>query len=705
MIAGRGHGLSSRPTRWGAQPLSTTTITKFRITSLSAAAALVAALLVGPGATDAMAVTCDKAGATLNVNLASGQSAEIRRTNGDLTVTGGCTGNPTVDNIDTIDVSGAPGDETFTVDMTNGLFRPGATVETQGDSEIEVIVSLGDGNDTLVVQGRPVDDALHAGSAGINFNGDGDADITRNNVEELRLGGADGADSLSAAGGLAAGDPLNTGVTLAGGEGGDTLQGGNGNDTLNGGNGGDAESGGAGDDTFNQTTDANGADLLNGDEGTDTADYGARTVGVNVTLDGNADDGAAGEGDNATSTIENVRGGSGNDTITGSLLANVLRGGEGNDTINGADGDDTLIGAEGSDNLIGGTGTDTAGYGNRTASVTVTIDGVANDGELGESDNVAVDVENVNGGAAADLLVGSDANNTLDGNKGDDTLIGLGGSDAFVGGEGIDTVTYEGRTEAVAVTIDGVANDGAAGENDNVGADVENVTGGTRGDSLTGSAANNALNGGPGPDTLNGSTGNDVESGGDGNDRFVQEAAANGADALNGGAGTDTVSYGSRVEDLTVTLDGLPGDGAPGEGDDVGKGVENVTAGIGVDTLRGSSRRNRLKGGRGADHLVGNRSSDSLKGGRGFDEIRGSEGDDALFGGENGDIVEGGNGEDRIFGGRGGDVLEGGKKADRVKGGSGRDALFGGQGRDSLNGGPGRDNCSVGPNGGSTKSC
>jgi len=689
----------------GGEPVRATTITKLRLTSLSAAAVLIAALLVGPWASEAVAVSCDKAGATLNVNLASGQSAEVRRTNGDLTVTGGCTGNPTVDNINRIEVSGAGGNETFTVDMSNGLLRPGAAVENQGESEIEVNVGLGDGNDTLIVQGRPVDDVLHAGSAGINFNGDGDADITRNNVEELRLSGGDGADSLSAAGGAAAGDPLNVSATLGGGPGGDTLQGGNGNDRLNGGNGGDTESGGVGDDTFNQTEAANGADTLNGDGGTDTVSYDARTGGVNVTLDGNADDGEAGEGDNATSTIENVRSGSGNDTLIGNLLANNLNGGEGNDTVTGADGDDTVVGAAGSDNLIGGTGTDTVGYGRRTASVTVTIDGIANDGELGESDNVAVDVENVNGGAAGDLLIGSDANNILNGNDGDDTLIGLGGSDAFVGGEGIDSVSYEGRTEPVAVTIDGIANDGAAGENDNVGADVENLTGGTGADSLTGSAANNALNGGPGADTLNGSAGNDVESGGDGDDRFVQEAAANGADALNGGGGTDTVSYGSRVEDLTVTLDGVPGDGAPGEGDDVGKGVENVAGGIGSDTLRGSSLRNRLKGGRGADLLVGNRSSDSLKGGRGFDELRGSEGDDSLFGGENGDIVEGGNGEDRIFGGSGGDVLEGGKKADRVKGGAGRDALFGGRGRDSLNGGPGRDDCSVGPNGGSTTSC
>jgi Ca2+-binding RTX toxin-like protein len=681
------------------------TIAKARTASLSAIAMLIAAFLVGPWAATARAVSCTKSGQTLNINLGTGQTAEVRRTNGGLTVTGGCTGNPTVDNIDTIDVSGAGGNETFRVDMSNGLLQPGATAETQGDSEIEVNVGLGGGDDTLIVQGRPLDDSLVAGSGGINFNADEDPDITRKNVENLRLAGQEGADSLSAAGGSATGDSLNGDVALAGGDGADTLLGGNGDDTLNGGDGGDIESGGGGNDTFNQTLAANGADTLNGDGDADRADYGNRTAGVSITLDGNADDGEAGEGDNVSSTVENARGGSGNDTITGSLVANVLRGGDGNDTVNGSDGDDALIGGSGSDNLIGGTGTDTAGYGSRTAPVTVTIDGAANDGELGENDNVSVDIENVNGGDAADLLIGSDANNTLNANDGHDTLIGLGSADVFNGGNGIDTVSYEGRAQRVVVTIDGVANDGVAGGNDNVGTDVENVTGGNRGDSLTGSGANNFLRGGPGNDTLNGSGGNDVENGGSGNDKFVQETAANGADALNGGVGTDTVSYRSRVEDITVTLDGLPGDGAAGEGDDVGKRIENVTGGIGDDTLRGNSERNRLKGQQGSDVLVANRGSDSLLGGRGFDEIRGKQGDDSAFGGNNGDIVEGGNGEDRLRGGPGDDVLEGGRNADRLNGGIGRDALFGGSGRDSLNGGPGRDHCSVGPTGGSTTSC
>ena len=53
----------------------------------------------------------------------------------------------------------------------------------------------------------------------------------------------------------------------------------------------------------------------------------------------------------------------------------------------------------GADTLIdtGKTGTDTADYGGRPGTVAVTKDGVANDGESGESDNVGLDVEQVTG--------------------------------------------------------------------------------------------------------------------------------------------------------------------------------------------------------------------------------------------------------------------------------------------------------------------
>ncbi len=57
--------------------------------------------------------------------------------------------------------------------------------------------------------------------------------------------------------------------------------------------------------------------------------------------------------------IENGTGGSGNDTITGNDIANILRGNGGNDTINGAGGNDTIDGGTGVDTLIGGAGDDT----------------------------------------------------------------------------------------------------------------------------------------------------------------------------------------------------------------------------------------------------------------------------------------------------------------------------------------------------------
>lgn len=57
--------------------------------------------------------------------------------------------------------------------------------------------------------------------------------------------------------------------------------------------------------------------------------------------------------------IENASGGSGNDTITGNDLANILLGNGGNDTINGAGGNDTINGGTGVDILNGGAGDDT----------------------------------------------------------------------------------------------------------------------------------------------------------------------------------------------------------------------------------------------------------------------------------------------------------------------------------------------------------
>ena len=67
--------------------------------------------------------------------------------------------------------------------------------------------------------------------------------------------------------------------------------------------------------------------------------------------------------------IENVIGGSGNDTLTGDGLANALFGNGGNDILKGGGGNDVLD---------GGTGIDRADYSDKTAAVSVTLNGATN---------------------------------------------------------------------------------------------------------------------------------------------------------------------------------------------------------------------------------------------------------------------------------------------------------------------------------------
>jgi hypothetical protein len=165
------------------------------------------------------------------------------------------------------------------------------------------------------------------------------------------------------------------------------------------------------------------------------------------------------------------------------------------------------------------------------------------DGEVGEKDYVHGDVENVIGGSGNDKLTGSvligslfqgfTTNNRLVGGPGNDILIGLNGNDALdgglgkdqlLGGLGTDTADYSSRGENLKITLDGVANDGAAGENDLIAADIENANGGNGADSIVGNASANNLKGNGGNDVISGGAGNDVLTGGNGLDQLFGEA-------------------------------------------------------------------------------------------------------------------------------------------------------------------------------------
>ena len=215
----------------------------------------------------------------------------------------------------------------------------------------------------------------------------------------------------------------NRGETLNGTAGPDVICGLGGNDTINGLGGNDTIYGGAGNDRINGGTGDDqligeaGADTLNGGVGADTVDYSAASVPLTISIDSQANDGARGERDAVATDVENVVGGSGNDSITGSTAANDLDGGTGNDSIIGGGGDDAIEGGTGNDSISGGSGND------------------AVDGGVGNDSLV--------GGVGDDVIDGGAGNDTISGEIGNDTLDGESGLDQVDGGAGTNTCFWE----------------------------------------------------------------------------------------------------------------------------------------------------------------------------------------------------------------------------------------------------------------------
>ena len=153
------------------------------------------------------------------------------------------------------------------------------------------------------------------------------------------------------------------------------------------------------------------------------------------------------DGDDSLQIFPNV---AGTDRLYGGAGLDRLHGSLGDDLLDGGPGDD-LIGPAGlcyvfcasaevdfgADTIIGGEGVDTKAYqgllSERASGVSVTFDGVANDGEPGEGDNVHPDVENATGTAHADRLIGTAAANVLSGGAGSDRIEAGAGPDELLG--------------------------------------------------------------------------------------------------------------------------------------------------------------------------------------------------------------------------------------------------------------------------------
>lgn len=148
-----------------------------------------------------------------------------------------------------------------------------------------------------------------------------------------------------------------------------------------------------------------------------------------------------------------VHGLGGDDVLHGGVGSDRLDGGEGDDTLLGADGEDVLVTGPGADHMHGGGGLDSVSYANRREPVEVSIgDGSGPDGEAGEEDDVAGDIEIVRGGRGPDRLFGTPGDEELYGGAGDDELAPQAGEDLIEAGDGadfIDSGSYDAFTDRI----------------------------------------------------------------------------------------------------------------------------------------------------------------------------------------------------------------------------------------------------------------
>ena len=393
--------------------------------------------------------------------------------------------------------------------------------------------------------------------------------------------------------------------------------------------------------------------------------------------------------DTATS-LENIVGGSGDDTLTGNSLNNTISGVGGNDTLAGGDGDDILNGGLGNDVYLfsdtsvsetdtvaelPGQGSDTLNFSSVTSDVTAIL---TNDSSLATMTNRRVQTagsgqslnfENVVGGSGNDILEGNGAGNLLFGMAGDDIIEGFGGNDSLSGGTGndsmaggdqndtyifvdatatendivseeatvaggIDTLDFSSATSNITAILSSdlafasMTNRRVKTNGTGTAVAFENVKGGSGNDNLSGNSSNNVLTGNGGADVLSGGAGMDTLVGGAGND------------ILDGGADNDIYQYVTNTQLDSDRIIDSPGVDLL----DFSGSTNNVTVNTSLTTTQivnanlaltfGSTTAvENINGGSGNDTLTGNSVDNRITGNGGNDTMAGRGGSDTyVFG-------------------------------------------------------------------------
>jgi len=480
-------------------------------------------------------------------------------------------GTPTVLNTDLIQLFGQAGNDTITVDETNGPMPAAFLFGGDGND----ILSGGSGNDMLFGQSGN-DTLLGKGGDDLLFGGDGNDTLT----------GGTGSDQVF-------GQAGNDRMIWNPGDGTDLFEGGDGTDTaeVNGGNGAEV---------FTVTPNGSRVRFDRTTPGPFSLDIGTTE---NLVLNMNDGDDVFTAGNGLANLIHlQVDGGAGNDTITGGDGNDMLLGGSGNDVITGGRGSDTAIlgtgddefvwnPGDGSDVVDGQDGFDTllfndaniaetvniSAKGNR-ASLTRDIGGVTMDlgtmeriqiAALGGADTfvvndlsttsvqqVAIDLSasagsGVGDGAADSVTVnGTSAGNQIQ-------VVGSGGSVGVLGLSAQVTLTgTEGANDSLHIN--------ALGGNDTINASglaagqlTLTIDGGSGNDTILGSAGNDFLIGGDGNDFVDGNQGSDTALLGAGNDTFEWDPG-DGSDIVEGQDGTDTLLFnGANIaEKIDISANG-----------------------------------------------------------------------------------------------------------------------------------------------------
>jgi Ca2+-binding RTX toxin-like protein len=400
-------------------------------------------------------------------------------------------------------------------------------------------------------------------------------------------------------------------ATIVGTEGDDVLRGTPERDVIWGGGGDDEIFGSLGNDLL---CGGPGADLVHGGRGNDIADGGAGSSD-RVVGDLGDDQLAGGPGDH--------------DEVAGSL---------GIDTINGGPGDFDLVhGDYGYDRMDGGPGkgdiasfaTD-VGAGKKGGGVKVNL---ARHRAWGDGHDRLYRVEDIEGSAFKDTLIGNHRDNVIDGGAGDDAIRGGGGSDELLGGQGTDRCS------------------GASGRNRSCGREAK----------LKASAyveLDRTL--APTPD---GGGGLEI-IGGPGSDHFV--VSFDEASSTFGVSAAKGIATGPGCERVSAVQVNCPAEGpARWLTADLGPGGDSLT----VEGSLEGAQNVRIAGGYGDDTIRGGPEDDLIEAGYGADKLYGGDGSDGLVGSRPGPTF--------LYGEGDGDLLAAG-------GGCAGGALVGGPGRDDA---------------------